>query len=102
MIDIKLTYRKIRMLIGAGEEGSAIIEFGISMGLLMLMLLGMALVMGGIQFIATGLIGEMLARTYYESQGRHPYAIRDLVNFDRPLIHKAAANDEDPPVRKAA
>ncbi len=42
MIDIKLTYRKIRMLIGAGEEGSAIIEFGISMGLLMLMLLGMA------------------------------------------------------------
>jgi len=42
MIDIKRTYRKTRMLIDAGEEGSAIIEFGISMGLLMLMLLGMA------------------------------------------------------------
>ena len=42
MIDIKLTYRKIRMLIDAREEGSAIIELGVSMGLLMLMLLGMA------------------------------------------------------------
>jgi glycosyltransferase involved in cell wall biosynthesis len=43
-----------------------------------LMLLGMALVMGGIQFIATGLIGEMLARTYYESQNKPVYSIREF------------------------
>ena len=41
MIDIQKSYRKLRKLIGAGEEGSAIIEFGISMPLLLLMLLGM-------------------------------------------------------------
>jgi len=42
-----------------------------------LMLLGMALVMGGIQFIAIGLIGELLARTYYESQNKPVYTVRE-------------------------
>ena len=56
----------------------------------------------GLQFFVLGMLGELGVRTYYESQGRHPYAIRDLVNFDRPLIHNAAANDDEPPARKAA
>jgi glycosyltransferase involved in cell wall biosynthesis len=43
-----------------------------------LLLLGMALVMGGIQFIAIGLIGELLARTYYESQNKPVYNVREL------------------------
>lgn len=43
-----------------------------------LMLLGMALVMGGIQFIATGLIGELVARTYYESQNKPVYSVREI------------------------
>ena len=43
-----------------------------------LMILGMALVMGGIQFIAIGLIGELLARTYYESQDKPVYTVREL------------------------
>jgi glycosyltransferase involved in cell wall biosynthesis len=43
-----------------------------------LILLGMALVMGGIQFIAIGLIGELLARTYYESQNKPVYTVREL------------------------
>ncbi len=43
-----------------------------------LMILGMALVMGGIQFIAIGLIGELLARTYYESQNKPVYNVREL------------------------
>ena len=42
-----------------------------------LLLLGMALVMGGIQFIALGLIGELLARTYYESQNKPIYTVRE-------------------------
>ena len=45
-----------------------------------LMLLGMALVMGGIQFIATGLIGEMLVRTYYETQDKPVYTVREVRN----------------------
>ena len=43
-----------------------------------LLLLGMALVMGGIQFISIGLIGELLARTYYESQNKPVYNVREL------------------------
>ena len=43
-----------------------------------LMLLGMALVMGGIQFISIGLIGELLARTYYESQNKPVYTVREI------------------------
>jgi len=39
----------------------------------------MALIMGGIQFIAIGLIGELLARTYYESQNKPVYTVREVV-----------------------
>jgi glycosyltransferase involved in cell wall biosynthesis len=42
-----------------------------------LLLLGMALVMGGIQLIALGLIGELLTRTYYESQNKPIYTVRE-------------------------
>jgi glycosyltransferase involved in cell wall biosynthesis len=57
-----------------------------------LMLLGMALVMGGIQFIATGLIGEMLARTYYESQNKPVYSVREF----RSRRETLAGRDEPP------
>ena len=43
-----------------------------------LIILGVALVMGGIQFISIGLIGELLARTYYESQDKPVYTVREL------------------------
>jgi glycosyltransferase involved in cell wall biosynthesis len=42
----------------------------------------------GLQFFVLGMLGELGVRTYYESQGRHPYAIRDLVNFDQPLENR--------------
>ena len=35
--------------------------------------------MVGLQFISLGMLGEMNARIYYESQGRKPYAIREMV-----------------------
>ncbi len=43
-----------------------------------LLLLGIALFVSGIQFISMGLLGEMLARTYYESQNKPIYALRDI------------------------
>jgi|SRR6516162_1302792 glycosyltransferase involved in cell wall biosynthesis len=43
-----------------------------------LLLMGTALVIGGIQFIAIGLIGELLTRTYYESQDKPIYTVREL------------------------
>jgi glycosyltransferase involved in cell wall biosynthesis len=48
-----------------------------------LLLLGMALVMGGVQFISIGLIGELLARTYYESQNKPVYNVRETRGIDR-------------------
>jgi len=55
------------------------------------MLLGIALVIGGIQFIAMGLIGELLARTYYESQDKPVYTVRELVG--RPEVKLRRRND---------
>ncbi len=39
--------------------------------------------MTGLQFFSLGILGEMSARTYYESQGRRPYAVRRLVRHLR-------------------
>ena len=44
-----------------------------------LILLGMALIMAGIQFISIGLIGELLARTYYETQDKPVYTVREVI-----------------------
>jgi hypothetical protein len=33
----------------------------------------------GFQFITLGLLGEMLARTYHESQGRPVFVIREIL-----------------------
>src|ERR1700686_418326 len=43
-----------------------------------LMLMGVALFVSGIQFISMGLLGEIIARTYYESQNKPIYALREV------------------------
>jgi glycosyltransferase involved in cell wall biosynthesis len=43
-----------------------------------LMLLAVALIMSGVQFISMGLLGEIIARTYYESQNKPIYALREV------------------------
>jgi len=45
-----------------------------------LLLLCVLLTLVGIQLISTGLIGEVLARTYFESQDKRPYAVRERLN----------------------
>ena len=42
-----------------------------------LLLLAILLVMIGVQFITMGLLGEMMARTYHESQGKPIYTVRE-------------------------
>lgn len=44
-----------------------------------LLLLGMMLVIGGIQLVTIGLLVEMQMRTYYESQGKRPYRVRNFI-----------------------
>ena len=43
------------------------------------MLLGAVLILAGVQLITSGLIGEMLSRTYFESQGKPIYAIERII-----------------------
>ncbi len=44
-----------------------------------LMLAGGMLFLGGIMMFSTGLIGEMMMRTYFESQDRRIYAVREIL-----------------------
>ncbi len=44
-----------------------------------LLLLGVLLIVLGVQFISMGLIGEMLARTYHESQEKPIYMVKDVL-----------------------
>lgn len=44
----------------------------------------------GMQFFCLGVLGEVAARTYFESQDRASYAIRKLTNFDEREQSRAA------------
>jgi hypothetical protein len=43
-----------------------------------LLILGLMLVLGGIQLITIGIVVEIQMRTYYESQQKRPYKIRRI------------------------
>jgi len=47
-----------------------------------LLMLSVLLVMIGVQFLAMGLLGELIVRTYYESQGKPTYHIRTVLSRD--------------------
>jgi glycosyltransferase involved in cell wall biosynthesis len=51
-----------------------------------LLLLSVLLTVVGVQFISLGLIGEVLSRTYFESQGKTAYHIRRTINLDNDVI----------------
>src|SRR4030095_8905627 len=44
-----------------------------------LLLLGAVFILAGVQLVSSGLIGEMLSRTYFESQGKPIYSIERIV-----------------------
>jgi glycosyltransferase involved in cell wall biosynthesis len=54
------------------------------------LLLSAMLELVGVQFISIGLLGELLTRTYFESQGKPPYAVRTTVNLESPPQRRAA------------
>jgi len=47
-----------------------------------LLLLAILLVMVGVQLITMGLLGELVVRTYYETQNKPIYAVRDVLDGD--------------------
>ncbi|HAC24189.1 MAG TPA: glycosyltransferase [Cytophagales bacterium] len=48
-----------------------------------LLLLGLLLVLAGIQFLTFGLIAELMMRTYYESQNKKTYVVREVIQGAR-------------------
>jgi glycosyltransferase involved in cell wall biosynthesis len=57
-----------------------------------LFLLGAVAGLTGVQFLSLGLVGEVLTRVYFESQGKRPYVVRERRNLD----------GDPAPLRKAA
>ena len=55
-----------------------------------LFLLGTVAGLIGVQFLSLGLMGEVLARVYFESQGKRPYTVRDRRNLDAAGARRAA------------
>ena len=54
------------------------------------LMLSMLLVLIGAQSVGLGLLGEVLARTYFESQGKRSYALSATLNLEPPATRKAA------------
>ncbi len=52
--------------------------FGQDIGSRPLLILGVMLTLGGIQLITTGFLAEIMMRTYYESQNKKPYVIKEI------------------------
>jgi glycosyltransferase involved in cell wall biosynthesis len=52
----------------------------------------------GVQFLSLGLVGEVVARTYFESQGKTVYAVRTAVNYParEPGYEPADPGDREP------
>jgi glycosyltransferase involved in cell wall biosynthesis len=53
--------------------------YGVPMGSRPQLFLAALLIFTGMQFITLGLLGEMLARTYHESQNKPTYVIREIL-----------------------
>ncbi len=56
-----------------------------------LLLLTVLSTISGIQLLILGMLGELGARIYYETQGKQPYAIRRTLNFSK--LHEATGGD---------
>ncbi len=48
-----------------------------------LLILGTILIMAGLQLVVLGILSEMQVRTYYESQGKKTYRVRNFFSFDK-------------------
>ncbi len=55
-----------------------------------LMMLGALALVTGVILFCTGLLGEVLTRTYFESQGRRIYAVREIRTRREPAPDNAA------------
>ena len=64
---------------------------GMSLANRPLLLLGIVLIFTGVQLVTVGLLAEMLARTYHESQNKPTYSIEQILQSENPAIPRDAA-----------
>lgn len=71
------------------------VKFGLGedIGTRPLLLVGVVLMITSIQFITTGVVAELLTRTYFESSGRKPYRIRTVDGEDDAWAQPIRTND---------
>ena len=67
--------------------------FSQSIGGRPLLMLAVLLILIGVQFVSMGLLGELMARTYHETQGKRIYWIREICGTD-------TEDGEKPPGKK--
>lgn len=60
-----------------------------------LLILGILLVLVGIQLITTGFVAELIMRTYYESQEKTPYTVKEEVAGAGPMMSSAGGTPQD-------
>ena len=64
---------------------------GMSLANRPLLLLGIVLIFTGVQLVTVGLLAEMLARTYHESQNKPTYSVEQILQSEIPAIARDAA-----------
>jgi len=70
------------LLLGFGVSAYLTVQklaFGAELADRPLLLLGVILILVGVQLVSLGLVAEVLGRTYHEAQGKRPYHIREWV-----------------------
>ncbi len=78
LIGLSLTLAKVWHGITGGWAGFQAYEIGNRP----ILLLAVLLIIIGVQFLAMGLLAELLVRTYYESQDKPYYAIQSILRTD--------------------
>jgi len=63
-----------------------------------IMILGFILVIGGIQFITTGIIAEIIVRTYFESQNKKTYTVKAVFVGEQVAVDSQQTTREQNPL----
>jgi hypothetical protein len=75
-------------LVLTAQLGFERIVLGMPLGGRPIVLLAILLVVVGVQFVSLGLLGEMLVRTYHESQAKPIYRVREVVEGGAPRAER--------------
>ena len=70
--------RPARRPAGRRRRGATLVEFAVVAPLVFLLIFGLMFILGGIQLFTIGIVMELLIRTYYESQKKRPYRIKNV------------------------